>query len=493
MTCAKLSGAGSTRGHHHQGSRLDDKAVRERQIRLFRFGAPALIAFSFTSLAPPVLGDGDSWWHVRAGEWMLDHRAVPMTDPFSFTFAGKPWHAHEWLAEVLFATAYRVAGWGGVMLLAGVAAGSTVGLLYEWVRRHVGHLEAFAAAVVAFGCLAPGLLARPHLLALPLLVLWTRALLDARDADRAPSLWWLLLIVVWANLHGSVLLAVALVGPFAVEALVEERLNWVRPLRRWGVFAAGAALATLATPRGLEGVTFLIELTQMQSLSDIVEWRPPDFTRITTLEALLMTGLYLALSEGVRIPPMRVLVLIVLLHMTLQHRRHEMLLALVGVMIWCRGTGRGREGMTEPLREPKRWYLPLVALAFGVVIIARVSLPAGVRETETAPATALAHVPLDLRARPVLNGYASGGFLIGQGVKPFVDGRTDLYGDAFFARYDEIMQGQPGALDQALAEYRIEWTFLPTGSVPARQLDSMQGWRRLYSDTMVTVHVRSAS
>lgn len=470
---------------------MNDTANRDRRIRWLRFGVPALVGLTLTSFAPQVLGDGDSWWHVRAGEWMLDHHAVPMTDPFSFTFAGEPWHAHEWLAEVLFAIVYRALGWAGVMLLVGVAAGSTVGLLYEWLRRHTGHIDATLGVVLASACLAPGLLARPHFLALPLLVQWMRVLLDARDAGRSPSLMWLLLMVVWVNMHGSALLGVATVGAFAVEAALENRVLWGGVARQWLVFAAGSALATLVTPRGAEGVTFLVALTQMQSLSDIIEWRPPDFTRITTLEPLLVAGLYVALSGRVRVPPLRILLLIALLHMTLQHRRHEMLLALVGVMIVVRGMDDSGERV--PTAMPSGWYLPLVAAVGSVVIVARSLLPAGPLETQTNPSNAFAQVPTELRARPVFNDYATGGFLIGQGVKPFVDGRTDLYGDAFFARYDAIMQGRPGALEQALSDHRIEWTFLPTESAPARQLDAMAGWHRLHSDALVTIHVRNAS
>ena len=59
-------------------------------------------------LIPAVLGssqtifnDGDVSWHIATGQWILDHRAIPHTDPFSFTWAGKPWVPIEWLAEVI--------------------------------------------------------------------------------------------------------------------------------------------------------------------------------------------------------------------------------------------------------------------------------------------------------------------------------------------------------------------------------------------------------
>ena len=70
---------------------------------------PAALGSSAT-----IFNDGDVSWHIATGEWILDHRAIPHTDPFSFTWAGKPWVPIEWLAEVLYAGAYRIAGYGGV-------------------------------------------------------------------------------------------------------------------------------------------------------------------------------------------------------------------------------------------------------------------------------------------------------------------------------------------------------------------------------------------
>ena len=61
-------------------------------------------------LIPAVLGssktifnDGDVSWHIATGQWILDHRRSRMSDPFSFTWLGKPWVPIEWLSEVIYA------------------------------------------------------------------------------------------------------------------------------------------------------------------------------------------------------------------------------------------------------------------------------------------------------------------------------------------------------------------------------------------------------
>ena len=109
--------------------------------------APLLIAFAVLALAafsPAALNDGDTWTHVATGQWILAHGAVPRVDPFSFTFAGQPWTAHEWLSEVLMALAYHAAGWSGVALLTGVAAATAV---FVMARRAARDLSGVALLV----------------------------------------------------------------------------------------------------------------------------------------------------------------------------------------------------------------------------------------------------------------------------------------------------------------------------------------------------------
>jgi hypothetical protein len=95
-----------------------------------------------------------------------------------------------------------------------------------------------------------------------------------------------------------------------------------------------------------------------------------------------------------------------------------------------------------------------------------------------------------LRGEPVLNGYGFGGSLIGAGVRPFIDGRADLYGDAFLDLYGKIAAGDRQALDDALTRWRIAWTIFPPSEPIVAVIDREPGWRRLYADTFAVVQVR---
>ena len=447
---------------------------------------PAILAFALCLFAPQVLGDGDTYWHIAAGGWMLDHHQVIRADSFSFTFAGRPWDTHEWLAETVMALAYRAAGWTGIVALTGAAAAAVMGLTAARLSRCLTPTGVILALALVGACLAPSLLARPHFLALPFLVLWLGALLDARAQGRAPPLAWLLLMVLWANAHASFLFGLLLIGPFALEALVNEPKAWRATLRGWGLFGAGAILAALITPHGIDGLLFPLRVNGMGALSSIVEWRSPDFQHLPPVEVALLAGLYVLLSRGVKVPPVRLLLLLTLLYMTLGHVRHETLFVLIGAPLVAELMG----GAGAPAGRRTRLAIGGAVLAGAVALtMVRLALPFTPGDSTVSPVSALAHAPQGLRTQPVLNSYDLGGYLIFSGVKPFIDGRTDMYGDAFNARYDAIMRPEKAALDAAVRQYGIRWSFLQPSSPLVAVLDSSPDWKRLYADHYAVIHV----
>src|ERR1700721_1919563 len=167
-----------------------------------------------------MLADGDLYWHIVAGQWMFHHLAIPTSDPFSYTMPGAPWIAHEWLAEILYAGASSLGGWSATVGLAAAAFAPALAILTRYLLRHLEPLYSLVLASMAFSMASPHLLARPHTLAAPLLVYWTVALLRARELNRAPPLWVALLMVLWANLHGSFVFGLALGGGFGAGAVL---------------------------------------------------------------------------------------------------------------------------------------------------------------------------------------------------------------------------------------------------------------------------------
>src|SRR3984957_17925831 len=165
------------------------------------------------TLGPKLLNDPDTYSHIAVGRWIIAHGAVPTTDPFSFSMQGAPWIAFEWLSEVIYASVFALAGWPGVVALAAAAAALAVGLLTRFLLRELAPTPALLMVVAAIVLLAPHMLARPHMLTLPVMMAWAAALVRGMDRRAPPPYWALPLLVLWANLHGSVVLALGLIGP----------------------------------------------------------------------------------------------------------------------------------------------------------------------------------------------------------------------------------------------------------------------------------------
>ena len=458
---------------------------RDALVALF-----ALSALGLGLFAPGTLNDGDTWWHVKVGQWILAHGRAPTVDLWSATRQGDPWTAHEWLAEALMALAYRVGGWAGVVTLCAVTFGSAIWILGQTVARR---LEGIALAVVlllGLSLMTPGLLARPHLLALPLVALWSAELVRARDQGRMPSFWLVPLMTLWANLHGGWAFGLALAGPFGLEALFSARPDKrLSVFLRWAVFGCLCLAAAAVTPFGLEGLLLPVRLIGMKNLGGIGEWRPADFSHLESLEIVLLVLVAFALTRPLRLAPAMAVLLAVLLHVSLSQARHQMLLGIVAPMILC---GPLAVTLDSPYERPVRLRL-VTWLAVGAalaLVILRLAMPLPRVDSPSSPLSAIAAIPASIRAQPVLNQYGFGGYLIWSGIRPFIDSRAELFQDEGLEEYGNIAEGDEAALDAVIATRDFGWAiFSPEAKVNA-MLDAKPGWRRLHTDRFAIVHVR---
>ncbi len=297
----------------------------------------AVFLFALSTLSPAVLGDGDTWSHLATGEWMFAHGAVPRADPFSHSMPGAPWTAHEWLSEILMTLAFRCGGWSGVALLTGAAAAGAALIMGLRVARDLSGAALGVTVALGVELWTANLLARPHVLALPLAAAWTVGLLDARDRAKAPPLWFALMMILWSNMHGGFVFGLALIGPFALEAVAAApRGARFAALSAWALFGLAAIGAALVNPYGVEALLFPFRLMGVENLSRISEWAPQDFGQLGPMEIALLLLVGFALTRPMATPPLRAALLAGLLAMALQHARHAQLLGLIGPMLLAR-------------------------------------------------------------------------------------------------------------------------------------------------------------
>src|ERR1700685_254113 len=87
-----------------------------------------------------MLGDGDTGWHIRTGDYILDHHAVPHNDIFTFTRPAARWYAWEWLSDVIFSALHRAWGLKAVALLAGILVCGTATVLFGQMLSSGGNI-----------------------------------------------------------------------------------------------------------------------------------------------------------------------------------------------------------------------------------------------------------------------------------------------------------------------------------------------------------------
>ncbi|MEH2552585.1 hypothetical protein V1286_000114 [Bradyrhizobium algeriense] len=444
-----------------------------------------------------LLGDSDTYWQTAVGQWILEHNALPRVDIYSFTKAGEPWTSSSWLAQVLYATSYNLVGWIGPVVLAAGCIAATFALFIHILGRRVPAVYAVAVAMVALALSMGHFLARPHVLVLPIILAWANGLISASERGQAPSPWLLPLIAVWANLHGGFVFGLVLVGAFALDALWNaDRAQQRSVVLRWAAFGIGALVACCATPYGWGSILAARKILDLGELLHLIyEWMPADFSKFSMFELAILAPIAGALYAGVKLTPPRIALVLGLLHMALSHVRNVEIFALLLPIVvlapvasqfalrpaWLARTGAPMSVMAVVLALLGGWTWLLAA---------NTTFAPPENQSPAAAVDALkAHNP-----RRVLNDLPFAGYLIWRQMPVFIDGRAELYGEAFEMAYYRAMQLKDvNQFLDILKKWDIEAVLLTPGTPAVGLLDHIGGWRRAYADKNAVLHVRTAN
>src|SRR5258707_165588 len=213
----------------------------------------AILVWLFVGGGVGLLADGDVGWHIRTGEYILDHHAVPHHDLYSFSKPGAPWYAWEWLTDVIDAGLHRWAGLKALVMMSGVVIALFATTLVRRMIWHGVHMfVAIVVTLVGIGSSWMHFLARPHILTLLLLCtsLW---ILEADRKSPGPRVGWLVPItIVWTNLHGGFLALIAVLALTAAGTAIEAWMGRA-PLgsaARLRMLTAACGAASLINPYG---------------------------------------------------------------------------------------------------------------------------------------------------------------------------------------------------------------------------------------------------
>jgi hypothetical protein len=414
------------------------------------------VLFSFPAilcLRLAVVADPDIWWHLRTGEWILQHHAVPRTDPFSSYGAGKLWEAYSWLFELLVLQFFQRLGLLGIVAYTtGMVVAITVAL-HRMIRRLQADFS-FAVLLTAVGAYTIHLLytPRPWLFTLLFFSLEIDFLMQARRSGKTRELLWLpVIFALWANVHiqfvhGLLVLAIAL-----AEAVLAQRWTSIqtriRPGWMCGIFAA-CVLATLVNPYGWTIYRIAYDLTQQAGvLSKVSELSALPFRGLSDWCVLLFALSAVAvLARARRFEFFESILLAFALFVSFRTQRDIWVLVIAASAILAAGL----KGDKENRFRVRAFAAPLIAVATGLIVFLGFRFlhvddaHLRVRLAEGLPVRAVEVVKEKGWSGPLYNDFNWGGYLIWSLRLPVsMDGRQNIYGDERIDRSIATWSGQP--------------------------------------------------
>ena len=446
-----------------------------------------------------MLLDGNTGWHIRTGDFILDHRQIPYRDLFSFSKPGQPWFAWEWGADVIFAALVRLGGLKALVLFSGSLIAFYVVIILRWsVAIGANALIALALTLLAMGASTVHYLARPHLFTLVLLPLCLYIL------ERGRHLWVLVpLTLLWTNLHGGFAAFLACFGLW----LLGHRS--VRPAF-WFLLCS---LATLVNPYGFHLHQHILEYLRSDWIRDVVvEFRSPSFRteNIFQYEVLLVLGLMATASCLSRRRYTHALWILFWAHQSLSSARHITIYAAIAVPIiaveltaaWNRyiesrpatsvaAILNSLAGdLTPQFRRLSLWAVAAVA-AFGLIPqqwphdFPKFRFPVAAADRFGAKIQSSRLLTMDQWADYLI-------YRFHPSVKVFFDGRSDFYGQKVGDDYIRVAAGH-ASWRSILDRYGFDLALLPPDWALASLLKLDPSWSLLSEDSTALLFARIPS
>ncbi|HEY69308.1 MAG TPA: hypothetical protein G4O08_01865 [Anaerolineae bacterium] len=466
-------------------------------------------------MAARVSVDTDTWWHLRAGSWMVENGSILRTDPFSLTRQGQDWIYPGWLAQVALFGVYQAMGYAGLNLFTALMVVLALSLL--WPAMDGPPL--MKAFVLVLAATASGVYwaARPHILSFVFSAAFL-LILEHVQRGRLRLLWVLPpLMALWVNVHGGfafgfMFLVLVLAGE-VVDLLIDIGPRKRRLAEAWQarksiilglvLVGLGCALACMLNPHGPQMLLYPFKTVSIGVLREYIqEWQSPDFHQLELQPFLLMLFLSmgaLALSPR-RKTAAEMLLLFVLAAMSLVAARNIAQFALIGAIVLARHVHAVLDPLLSDLPKGKQVperlartiniLLLLLAAALAVIKIASVSTVEINQQAidDRHPTQAVAYLQDHLPEGPLLNSYNWGGYVVWElypDYLSFVDGRTDLFDDEILNDYLRVWRTDP-YWEGVLERWDIRLTLLEP-EAPLNDALLNRGWQQLYADEQAVV------
>jgi hypothetical protein len=477
----------------------------------------AIGAYGWQSL----LLDGDVGTHIRIGDYIASHRAVPTHDMLSFSKPGGEWYAFEWLTELVFSLLHTAAGLKGVVLLAGVVIAATYTLLLmHSLWRGANLIVALGLTLIAINSSWIHFHARPH--AFTSLFLVAAMWLIAADRKRRSAKLWLLVPItaVWTNLHGGFFLLFALLGLLVIGCLAEH-LIWGElgsrgksDVARYSILGLACAAASLINPYGVKLHLFLQDYLRSDTIRNgVQEFQSPSFRSESMYEFMVLLFAGLALTAPLlrkrRLTEM--LWIWFMAYNSLVSVRHAPLYLIVAVPIlageltawWdAFAASSARGSIARTLDAVTKQYgggaIRISLWSVAVVVALAFSQSSNWPKDfvpEGFPVKIVDKHGAELAASRVFTSDKYAGYLLYRNYpkqRVFFDDRHHYFGEEMAGEYRQLLSGGP-KWRELLSKYRFDLALIDSETALASLLRADAGWETVEDDGKIAMFRRKVS
>lgn len=464
----------------------------------------AIFFLALFAMATREISDPDFWWHLRTGQFIVETQTIPHADIFSHTNAGQPWVTHEWFSEVFI---YAIFALGSFPALIALFAGF-IALAFALTYVRMPGKPYVAAFVLLLGALAtaPTWGVRPQMFSM----LLTSAFLLILERRRA--LWLLVpLMILWVNLHSGYALGIVILTVYLFDDLIIFFANKLanhpttQPPKQLALIFVLTIFSVLLNPNGATMFVYPFEtLTSRAMQAYIQEWFSPDFhlAEFQPFAILLIATLAATTFVGKRVSLAQTILLAGFTFAALRSARNIPMFALVAAPILAEQAwhGLGSRGWTRALEatraRPTRTMAILNWVVLGAIVVgvalrfATVAINQPEIERAKFPASAVEHLQKQKSPGALFNAYGWGGYLIWKlypAQRVFIDGRADVYGDAFIENV--FLKAYRGGADwrEPLERYNVRVVLVEPDAPIAAQLARDETWKKTYEDKQAVV------
>ena len=475
------------------------------------FIVPVLLLYWQLGGPSALLSDPNAGVHVRTGDWILIHRAIPRHDLFSFSIASRSWFAWEWLSDIVYAILHRLGGLAAIAAFTLALLCLTSVVVYKTACLHCGRTVAFAVTCSVMATTTIHWLARPHLFTWLLVAIFCWVIEQVRERGSRKLLLVLpVLMLLWVNLHPGFLAGLLILSVWCAGECVlgrkrsnKEELSEHRNRTLWFALIGVACLAaTFANPYRTQLHRHIVSylFSPATVTTQVEEWLSPDFhnPRLHWFELLLPLGAAAGLWHGLRGRFTWCALLLGWIHLALVSVRNVPIFAIISAapvaslvshVVTEYGWDKWIQAAERSLSSTRRRMGTLVCYGIAGALLTMVfcnkSLQLG--SQSSLPIEAAAHIP----AGRLFTTDRWADYLIyaKPGRRVFFDCRNDLYGQRFVMDYLAVIKAEPGWQD-VLTKYGLTVALVPKDSPIQAALAASTEWKLSYEDSTAAVFLR---